>query len=86
MAKTIQDTQEDNSKILSALMLIILFVSMGQSVYWQTMPIIGREFNFSEIEINTLVSISAAAEIETKVLISISEKLNSLPIIGIVCQ
>ena len=60
MAKTIQDTQEDNSKILSALMLIILFVSMGQSVYWQTMPIIGREFNFSEIEINTLVSISAA--------------------------
>jgi hypothetical protein len=49
MAKTIQDTQEDNSKILSALMLIILFVSMGQSVYWQTMPIIGREFNFSEI-------------------------------------
>ena len=41
-------------------MLIILFVSMGQSVYWQTMPIIGREFNFTEIEINTLVSISAA--------------------------
>ena len=53
-------TQEGNSKILSSLMLIILFVSMGQSVYWQTMPIIGREFNFSEIEINTLVSISAA--------------------------
>lgn len=49
-----------NSKTLSSLMLIILFVSMGQSVYWQTMPIIGREFNFSEIEINTLVSISAA--------------------------
>tara|TARA_B100001559_G_scaffold174625_1_gene146170 strand:- start:139 stop:1374 length:1236 start_codon:yes stop_codon:yes gene_type:complete len=51
---------ESNPKILSGLMLIILFVSMGQSVYWQTMPIIGREFNFSEIEINTLVSISAA--------------------------
>ena len=33
---------------------------MGQSVYWQTMPIIGREFSFTEIEINTLVSISAA--------------------------
>ena len=49
-----------NSKTLSSLMLIILFVSMGQSVYWQTMPIIGREFNFTEIEINTLVSISAA--------------------------
>jgi MFS family permease len=41
-------------------MLVILFVSMGQSVYWQTMPIIGREFQFTEIEINTLVSISAA--------------------------
>ena len=51
---------ESNPNILSGLMLIILFVSMGQSVYWQTMPIIGREFNFSEIEINTLVSISAA--------------------------
>lgn len=49
-----------NSKILSSLMLVILFVSMGQSVYWQTMPIIGREFQFTEIEINTLVSISAA--------------------------
>jgi hypothetical protein len=57
MAKTIQDTQEDNSKILSALMLIILFVSMGQSVYLQKMPIIVREFNYSDIEINTLVSI-----------------------------
>jgi len=33
---------------------------MGQSVYWQTMPIIGREFGFSEMEINTVVSISAA--------------------------
>ena len=44
-----EKTQAGNSKILSSLMLIILFVSMGQSVYWQTMPIIGREFNFSEI-------------------------------------
>ena len=52
--------EENNSKILSVLMLIILFVSMGQSVYWQTMPIIGREFNFTEVEINTVVSISAA--------------------------
>jgi MFS family permease len=51
---------EKNSQILSSLMLIIVFVSMGQSVYWQTMPIIGREFNFTEIEINTLVSLSAA--------------------------
>lgn len=55
-----KDTVLDNSKTLYSLMLIILFVSMGQSVYWQTMPIIGREFNFTEIEINTLVSISAA--------------------------
>ncbi len=54
------DAMNSNTKILSSLMLIILFVSMGQSVYWQTMPIIGREFNFTEIEINTLVSISAA--------------------------
>ena len=52
--------EENNAKILSILMLIILFVSMGQSVYWQTMPIIGREFNFTEVEINTVVSISAA--------------------------
>ena len=49
-------TQEGNSKILSSLMLIILFVSMGQSVYWQTMPIIGREFNFSEIEIDAILT------------------------------
>ena len=48
--------EENNSKILTLLMLIILFVSMGQSVYWQTMPIIGREFNFTEVEINTAVS------------------------------
>ena len=60
MESASQDLLEKNSKILSSLMLIIVFVSMGQSVYWQTMPIIGREFNFTEIEINTLVSLSAA--------------------------
>ena len=60
MTPNSKEAIESNPKILSGLMLIILFVSMGQSVYWQTMPIIGREFNFSEIEINTLVSISAA--------------------------
>jgi MFS family permease len=49
-----------NNKILSILMFIIVFVSMGQSVYWQSMPIIGREFGFSEIQINSLISISAA--------------------------
>ena len=51
--------QTDN-KVLSVLMFIILFVSMGQSVYWQSMPIIGREFGFSEVQINSLISISAA--------------------------
>ena len=60
MTPNSKEAEESNPKILSGLLLIILFVSMGQSVYWQTMPIIGREFNFSEIEINTLVSISAA--------------------------
>ena len=58
--KSANQDLEKNSQILSSLMLIIVFVSMGQSVYWQTMPIIGREFNFTEIEINTLVSLSAA--------------------------
>ena len=52
-----KEAVNSNQKILSSLMLVILFVSMGQSVYWQTMSIIGREFNFTEIEINTLVSI-----------------------------
>ena len=60
MESSSKEASKDNSNILSSLMLIILFVSMGQSVYWQTMPIIGREFSFTEIEINTLVSISAA--------------------------
>ena len=54
------EAAKEDSKILYSLMLIIIFVSMGQSVYWQTMPIIGREFGFSEMEINTVVSISAA--------------------------
>ena len=60
MEASSKEATVSNSKILSSLMLVILFVSMGQSVYWQTMPIIGREFQFTEIEINTLVSISAA--------------------------
>ena len=60
METSSKEAVETNPKILSSLMLVILFVSMGQSVYWQTMPIIGREFQFTEIEINTLVSISAA--------------------------
>ena len=60
METSSKEAVETNPKILLSLMLVILFVSMGQSVYWQTMPIIGREFQFTEIEINTLVSISAA--------------------------
>ena len=55
-----KEALKEDTKILYSLMLIIIFVSMGQSVYWQTMPIIGREFGFSEMEINTVVSISAA--------------------------
>ena len=62
METSSKEAVETNPKILSSLMLVILFVSMGQSVYWQTMPIIGREFQFTEIEINTLVSISAAMD------------------------
>ncbi len=53
-------SKKTNSKILSILMFIIVFVSMGQSVYWQTMPILGRELGFSEVQINSLISISAA--------------------------
>ena len=37
----------------------VIFVSMGQSVYWQTMPLIGRELGFSVKLITSLVSISA---------------------------
>ena len=54
------DLKRTDNKVLSILMFIVVFVSMGQSVYWQSMPIIGREFGFSEIQINSLVSISAA--------------------------
>ena len=55
-----KNLKQTDNKVLSILMFIILFVSMGQSVYWQSMPIIGREFGFSEVQINSLISISAA--------------------------
>jgi hypothetical protein len=39
-----KNLKQTDNKVLSILMFIILFVSIGQSVYWQSMPIIGREF------------------------------------------
>ncbi len=42
------------------IILIIILVSMGQSVYWQTMPVIGRELGFEVWQITSMVSISAA--------------------------
>ena len=54
---------QKNQKIknpLSLIMLIIVLVSMGQSVYWQTMPVIGRELGFEVWQINLMVSISAS--------------------------
>ncbi|MFL2697572.1 MAG: MFS transporter [Gammaproteobacteria bacterium] len=40
-------------------MVAVIFVSMGQSVYAQVMPLIGRELGFSVKLITTFVSISA---------------------------
>lgn len=40
-------------------MSAIVFISMGQSVYWQVMPIIGREFGFTEIQITSIISASS---------------------------
>ena len=54
---------QKNQKIknpFSLIMLIIVLVSMGQSVYWQTMPVIGRELGFEVWQINLMVSISAS--------------------------
>ena len=40
-------------------MSAIVFISMGQSVYWQVMPIIGREFGFTEIQTTSIISASS---------------------------
>tara|TARA_Y100000588_G_scaffold181752_1_gene195523 strand:- start:2893 stop:4167 length:1275 start_codon:yes stop_codon:yes gene_type:complete len=48
-----------NKRIIALLIPTVIFVSMGQSVYWQTMPLIGRELGFSVKLITSLVSISA---------------------------
>lgn len=44
---------------MALLIPTVIFVSMGQSVYWQTMPLIGRELGFSVKLITSLVSFSA---------------------------
>ena len=44
---------------MALLIPTVIFVSMGQSVYWQTMPLIGRELGFSVRLITSLVSFSA---------------------------
>ena len=53
------DTTVKRKQSFSLIMVIIVFVSMGQSVYWQTMPVIGRELGFEVWVINLMVSISA---------------------------
>lgn len=40
-------------------MMAIVFISMGQSVYWQIMPILGREFGFTETQITSIISTSS---------------------------
>ncbi|HIN74189.1 MAG TPA: MFS transporter [Gammaproteobacteria bacterium] len=45
--------------MMALLIPTVIFVSMGQSVYWQTMPLIGRELGFSVKLITSLVSFSA---------------------------
>ena len=44
---------------MALLIPTVIFVSMGQSVYWQTMPLIGRELGFSVKLITSLISFSA---------------------------
>ena len=51
--------EERNKRIITLLIPTVIFVSMGQSVYWQTMPLIGRELGFSVKLITSLVSFSA---------------------------
>ena len=53
------DTNVKGRQSFSLIMVTIVFVSMGQSVYWQTMPVIGRELGFEVWAINLMVSISA---------------------------
>ena len=49
----------NSENIIWVLMSAIVFISMGQSVYWQVMPIIGREFGFTEIQTTSIISASS---------------------------
>ncbi len=53
-------SESKKSSSMPLIILIIILVSMGQSVYWQTMPVIGRELGFEVWQITSMVSISAA--------------------------
>ena len=53
------NTKEHKKGFISILLIAVIFVSMGQSVYAQVMPLIGRELGFSVRLITTFVSISA---------------------------
>jgi len=54
-----QEVPDKSNNLMLVLMIAIVFISMGQSVYWQTMPILGREFGFSEIQITSIISCSS---------------------------
>ena len=59
LSNQIEVSSIDSERTIWVLMTAIVFISMGQSVYWQTMPILGREFGFSEIQITSIISLSS---------------------------
>ena len=59
MSNQIEISSIESERTIWVLMTAIVFISMGQSVYWQTMPILGREFGFSEIQITSIISSSS---------------------------
>jgi len=59
VSNQIEISSIESERTIWVLMTAIVFISMGQSVYWQTMPILGREFGFSEIQITSIISSSS---------------------------
>ena len=59
VSNQIEISSINSERTIWVLMTAIVFISMGQSVYWQTMPILGREFGFSEIQITSIISSSS---------------------------
>mgnify|MGYP001235832234 CR=1 FL=1 len=59
VSNQIEVSSIDSERTIWVLMTAIVFISMGQSVYWQTIPILGREFGFSEIQITSIISSSS---------------------------